>query len=122
MSMYVVEHSHSNGQIIVRCFDLEGLRQSQNCFVTDEDLFCLLLRECLTTYLFRPCHPPAKDVRVMVKRRLRFQSLLEERQCIQKYFQKSVPSDDDAIAHNFSQLTLQGKIQNALRYLSWQLY
>ena len=28
------------------------------------------------------------------------------------------PNDDDAIAHNFSWLMLQGKIQNALRYLS----
>ena len=29
---YIVEHSHSKGQIIMRRFDLEGLRQSQNSF------------------------------------------------------------------------------------------
>ena len=34
---YVVEHSCSKGQIIVRHFNFKGLCQSQNSFVTDED-------------------------------------------------------------------------------------
>ena len=38
--IYVVEHSHSKGQIIVRRFDLEGLSQSQKHFVTDKDPQC----------------------------------------------------------------------------------
>ena len=34
---YIVEQSCSKGQIIVRRFDLKGLRQSQYSFATDED-------------------------------------------------------------------------------------
>ena len=49
------------------------------------------------------------------------QSLLEEGRCIHKHLQKSSrPSDDDdAIDHNFSRLNPEGKVQNALRYLSY---
>ena len=49
------------------------------------------------------------------------QSLLEEGRCIQKHLQKSSrPSDDDdAIDRNFSRLNPEGKVQNALRYLSY---
>ena len=49
------------------------------------------------------------------------QSLLEEGRCIQKHLQKSSRSsdDDDAIDRNFSRLISEGKVQNALRYLSY---
>ena len=47
------------------------------------------------------------------------QSLLEEGRCIQKYLHTSPrPSDDQVVARTFSRMMMQGKVQNALTYLS----
>ena len=46
-------------------------------------------------------------------------TILDEGKCIQKWLgQATIPSNSDAIAQTFRDLMLQGKVQNALRYLS----
>ena len=67
----------------------------------------------------------SRDHVAHLKRRLELwkcgdiQSLLQEGRCIQRYLtNRSRPSDEGVIARNFGKMMEQGKVRNALQYLS----